>query len=291
MYHGNLAASFTRILGYNGPVAWNIRHSVHDLSQEKWGTRNVIRLGARASATASRIIYNSETAAAQHERLGYRCQGRVVVPNGFDVQRFAPNPSARRRLRDSMGILDNELLLGVVGRSHPMKNHVGWVRAFARLVRNNESLHCLMMGAGLDEARGPVAQAVREAELSHRVHFRPTTDSPEVIYPAMDLLVLPSAFGEGVSNVVGEAMACGVPAAVTDVGDSPVLVGETGFLIKGTQPEELAAGVEPVIQRGQGVLADLGGRARQRVIDHYSLEAIGKRYYAVLCEALDEQKS
>jgi len=291
MYHGNLAASFIRVLGYNGPVVWNIRHSVHDLRQEKWGTRNVIRLGARVSGTASRIIYNSATAAGQHERLGYRDQERIVLPNGFDVQRFKPSSSNRMRLRDSIGLRDNDVLLGVVGRSHPMKNHVGWVRAFDKLVGNNDSLHCLMMGAGLDKPGGPVAQAVREAGLSHRFHFHPPTDSPEVIYPAMDLLVLPSSFGEGLSNVVGEAMACGVPAAVTDVGDSPVLVAETGFLIEGAHPEELASGVGSAIRLGQGRLAERGRHARKRVINHYSLEAIGKRYYSVLCEALDAHRS
>jgi glycosyltransferase involved in cell wall biosynthesis len=290
MYHGNLGASFSRVLGYDGPVVWNVRHSVHNLSQEKWATRSFIRLGARVSGSVSRIIYNSEAAAAQHEKLGYRAGRRVVVPNGFDVERFQPNPSARMRLRQSLGIGQDELLLGVVGRLHPMKNHEGWVRAFAKIVRSNAAVHCLMMGTGVDDPGGPVACAVKEAGLAHRIHFHAPTCSPEIIYPSMDLLVLPSSFGEGLSNVVGEAMACGVPAAVTDVGDSPVLVGETGFVIDGMQPGELAAGVDQAIRLGPKALADLGKRARQRVIDQYSLGAIGKMYYDVLTEALGEKK-
>ena len=287
MYHGNLGATVSRMLGYRGPVVWNIRHSVQDLSQEKWGTRNVIRVGALVSAQASRIIYNSETAAAQHERLGYKKRGRVVLPNGFDVHRFEPSPFARRDLRDSLGILETDLVLGVIGRFHPMKNHLGWMKAFADLASMNRSLHCVMMGVGVDDPRGPVAQEIRKAGLSSRVHVIPPTDSPEIVYPALDILVLPSAFGEGFSNVVGEAMACGVPAAVTDVGDSPVLVGETGFVIEGTQPEDLAAGVASAIRLDQGNLAERGRRARERVINHYSLDVIGERYYAVLREALD----
>ena len=290
MYHGNLGASLARLIGYGGPVVWNIRHSVHDLRQEKFGTRSVIRLGARVSRSASRVIYNSATAASQHEELGYVDKGRIVLPNGFDVQRFFPNAFARHRLRDSLGIPDNGIVLGVVGRTHPMKNHVGWVRAFAKLSRVDPSLHCIMMGVGVDDPRGTVAQVVGEAGLSTRVHLIPPTESPEVIYPAMDLLVLPSSSGEGFSNVVGEAMACGVPAAVTDVGDSPKLVRETGFVIGGTQPAELAAGIEKALRVGHRMLAHRGRQARQRVIDHYSLAAIGKRYYSVLSEVLDEQK-
>ena len=291
MYHGNLGASFSRMLGYDGRVVWNIRHSVQCLSLEKWGTRAVIRLGARLSESASRIIYNSATAAAQHERLGYGEQGRIVLPNGFDVHRFAPNESLRRKLRDSMRIAESDLLLGVVGRSHPMKNHVGWVRAFAKIADGNGAVHCLMMGVGVDDPCGPVAQEVKKAGLSNRVHLIPATNSPENIYPALDLLVLPSSFGEGISNVVGESMACGVPAAVTDVGDSPILVGDTGFVMEGTQAQDLAAGVGRSIRLGHEVLADLGRRARKRVIDHYSLEAIGKEYYAVLFETLGHEKS
>ena len=288
MYHGNIGALFSKALGYDGSVVWNIRHSVQDLSQEKWGTRSVIRVGAIVSGGASRIIYNSKTAAVQHERLGYKDQGRVVLPNGFDVHRFRPNPCARRNLRESLGILDTDLVLGVVGRFHPMKNHLGWMKAFAELASMNRFLHCVMMGVGVDDPRGPVVQEIRKAGLGSRVHVIPPTDSPEIIYPALDLLVLPSAYGEGFSNVVGEAMACGVPAAVTDVGDSPVLVGETGFVIEGTQSEDLAAGVASSIRLGQAKLAERGRQARVRVITYYSLDTIGERYYAVLREALDE---
>lgn len=69
MYHGNIAASITPLLGYRGAVLWNIRHSVHDLALEKSTTRWIIKAGSWLSSHPKKIIYNSATASSQHEAL------------------------------------------------------------------------------------------------------------------------------------------------------------------------------------------------------------------------------
>lgn len=130
MYHGNLAALVAR---RSVPVVWNIRHSMHDVRHEKPTTRYVIRAGAALSALPARIFYNSAVAARQHEAIGYRGEQSQVIPNGFDTQRFRPDPEAREMLRKSLQVGAGERLIGVVGRSHPMKNHAGFLAAFARV--------------------------------------------------------------------------------------------------------------------------------------------------------------
>ncbi|MCG5529234.1 glycosyltransferase [Halorhodospira halophila] len=285
MYHGNLAASLTRRLGHRGPIVWNVRHSVHDLGREKLSTRWVIRAGAWCARSPARIIYNSATAAEQHEGFGYPSDKRVVLPNGFDLERFKPDPDAREARRAALGVPADRFLLGVVGRAHPMKNHLGWLQALQMLVADGLPVHCVMAGTGVAEPEGPVATAVREAGLESAVTLLPPTDSPESLYPALDLLVMPSLWGEGFPNVVGEAMGCGVPALVTDVGDAASVVGETGFVAKSGDAEVLASRVRLALGHGREGLGRLGADAQERMLGCYGLESVAQRYRS-LCSGL-----
>ncbi|WP_018144027.1 glycosyltransferase [Thioalkalivibrio sp. AKL6] len=286
MYHGNLAASLTRRLGHRGPVFWNVRHSVHDLAHEKRGTRWVIRTGAWLSRHPARIVYNSAAAAAQHEALGFASSGRVVLPNGFDLGRFCPEPEAPGGLRAQLGIGAETWLLGMVGRAHPMKNHAGLVAALAQLVQSGVDVHCVMVGTGVSADDNPLALAMREHGMARHVTLLPPTPEPEALYPGLDLLVLPSRWGEGFPNVVGEAMACGVPAVVTDIGDAATVVGETGFVSASPKPPDLADAIRYAVGQGRERLRGLGGKARARMQSHYALDAVSARYQALFQDAL-----
>ncbi|WP_018864891.1 glycosyltransferase [Thioalkalivibrio sp. ARh3] len=286
MYHGNLAALLTRRLGHQGPVFWNVRHSVHDLAHEKRGTRWVIRSGAWLSRHPARIVYNSATAAAQHEALGFSADRRVVLPNGFDLERFHPAPDAPVELRAQLGIGPDTWLLGMVGRAHPMKNHAALVAAMARLVEAGADMHCVMVGTGVSAEDNPLARAIREHGMDRYVTLLPPTPEPEALYPGLDLLVLPSRWGEGFPNVVGEAMACGIPAVVTDIGDAASVVGSTGFVAASPEPLDLADAITRAIGHGRAHLRGLGGEARARMESHYALEAVSGRYQALFQDAV-----
>ncbi|WP_144822366.1 glycosyltransferase [Marinobacter piscensis] len=278
MYHGNVAASLSALLGHKGPILWNVRHSVHDIAREKTTTRLAIKAGKLLAKTPARVIYNSEVAATQHELLGYPRSKRVVLPNGFDLARFRVDDETRCHWRSKLGLSSDALLLGVVGRSHPMKNHIGWLEAFYEVVREKPSAHCVMIGSGVAENNGSVASAVRELGLSSNVTLLRPTATPETLYPAFDLLVMPSLWGEGFPNVVGEAMACGVPALVTNVGDAALVVGNTGFVVDGDSPGALAKRTVLALDLGQSGLKELGGRAHERMHECFSLNSVVQRY-------------
>ena len=270
----------------SGPHAiWNVRHSVHDLGREKLSTRWVIRASAWCARSPARIIYNSATAAEQHEAFGYPSDKRVVLPNGFDLDRFKRDPDAREARRAALGVPPDQFLLGVVGRAHPMKNHLGWLKALQMLVSDGLPVHCVMAGTAVAEPEGPVATAVRAAGLESAATLLPPTDSPESLYPALDLLVMPSLWGEGFPNVVGEAMGCGVPALVTNVGDAASVVGKTGFVAKSGDAGVLANRVRSALGHGQEGLGRLGAAARERMVESYGLESVAKRYRS-LCSGL-----
>lgn len=97
------------------------------------------------------------------------------------------------------------------------------------------------------------------------------------IYNAIDILSS-SSYGEGFPNVIGEAMACGVPCVVTDVGDSAVIVGDTGLVVPPKNPKALAQSMKKMIEVGKEKREGLGMKARDRIMDNYSIEKVVKEY-------------
>jgi glycosyltransferase involved in cell wall biosynthesis len=287
MYHGNLAAS---LLGacLRRPVIWNVRHSVARLADEPFLLRQLIGASARLSVQPLRIVYNARAAAAQHEALGFRADRRVVLPNGFDTGALSPDPTAPARLRRDLGLGRDAVLVGAIGRYHPMKDHAGLLRAVSRLADRHPGLHLVLVGRGLDGENGELAAAVREAKLAGRVHCLGERGDVESVVAGLDLLASASAWGEGFPNVVAEAMACEVPAVVTDVGDSAYVVGNTGRVVPPRDPAALSGAIGELLSLPAADRAALGTRARARVADNFDIHKVARRYAGTwdpACEA------
>ena len=284
MYHGNLMASMAapavrkNALRQKPPVLWNIRQTVYDLRRERWLTARLIRLGARLSAGPAAIIYNSQTSAGQHEDLGYRAEKRVIIPNGFDCQVLRPDEAARKAVRAELGILPETILVGLVARYHPMKDHLGFLKAAAMVVQSHPQTRFVLAGAGISSKQPKLAEAIQQTGLhGHVILLGERSDIPR-LNNAFDIGCSASGWGEGFSNSIGEAMACGVPCAVTDVGDSAYIVAESGFVAPPRAPEALANALLRLIDMGSSGRQQLGIKARQRVEAQFSLPAIVQNY-------------
>jgi len=280
MYHGNLAASFGGVV-CNAPVVWNVRHSVHDLSHEKFGLRAVIHAGSWISFHPREIVYNSEVAAEQHQRLGYKADRSSVLPNGFETQQYVPDPVARAEVRAELELTSDAFLVGHVARYHPMKDHKGFLNAAARLVKTVSAAQFLMIGFGVTEENTELVDEIERLGLSGRVHLLGERQDIPRLMAAFDVQVSSSVWGEGFPNVVGEAMACGVPAVVTDIGDSSRLVGNVGRVVPPGDTAALCDALEGLYAMGAEARAQLGVAARKRAVDEFDLLKISGKYYAL----------
>ncbi len=272
MYHGNVAAA---LVAGRRPILWSIRQSLPSITDERPGTRAMIRIGAVLSRRPHAIIYNSRLSAVQHEAIGFSSRARTIVRNGFDAERFRPDPQARARIRHELGIAHTATVVCHVARAHPVKDHAGFATAVVPLLARNSSVHVLLAGRGIDPGHEAIAGLFVHA--STRVHaLGERSDIPQLL-AASDILCL-SSRAEGFPNVVGEAMASGLPIVTTAVGDVAELVGTEGYLTPPGDPAALTTALETLIAMDPSERAALGLRLRRRVRECFSLGTVRQRF-------------
>jgi glycosyltransferase involved in cell wall biosynthesis len=280
MYHADLLGGLaSRISGIKG-LSWGIRHTDLSPSANKRSTLWVVRLCAWLSHWLPRkILVNSQVARKVHEATGYSADKMVVIPNGFDLERFIPAASARHELRSEFGLDAATPLVGVIGRFHPQKNQIGFVQVMTALHASRPDVHFLLAGQGVDSDNRVLVAAIHAAGVDGVCHLLGLrTDIPRLM-AALDVLALPSV-GEAFPNVVGEAMACAVPCAVTDVGDSAWIVGDTGRVVPAGDMSGLAIAVHDLLNMPSEERTALGAGARERVSSLFEIGAVVKQYEA-----------
>ena len=287
MSHGNLAALLAGVfVPKTVPVLWNVRRSLYSLEHDKPLTRAVTWLGARLSGLPVKILYNSRIGAAQHEKFGYRADKTLVLPNGFDTELFAPSTEARSSVRFELGVSEDAVLIGLVGRYSLMKDHANFLRAAASLLKSRPDVYFVLAGRGIAWDNQALGELVRGLGIVGRTHLLGERHDMARVTAALDIATSSSAFDEGFPNVVGEAMSCGVPCVVTDVGDSAWIVGETGRVVPPRDPEALCSAWLELMEMGPAARRNLGTRARKRAEDQFSIEKIVQLYERVYEEQL-----
>ena len=278
MYHGNVAASLGQALvARPAKVCWNVRQTSSRLRDDKLLTQSFILSGVPLSRFCSTIIYNSATAARQHEAYGYARAKRQIIDNGIDCDEFKPNPEGHRRLCALLRLPDSARLIGRVGRKARMKDHRSMLEAFAALARD-PACNLVLAGPGMRETDAELAHWARLSGAPERVHFLGSCADIASLMPGFDVNVSSSATSEGFPNVVAEGMACGVPTIATDVGESRAILGDPSRIVQPGDPTALASCISAVLAmpRAQGLA--IGQRDRDRTLQRFSIAATVHHY-------------
>lgn len=279
MYLGNLYGGLAAKLARRDlPVAWNIRHSTLDPKIDSRSMRWSAWLGGQLSGLVpNRIVLCAEAARAAHLRVGYVPEKLEVIPNGFDLSELRPNSAARQRIRAELGITDDTPLVGLIGRLHQHKDHQTFVRA-ARVVAD-QFPNAHFVGAGEEQtySASDLWSWVDAVGLRDRFHWLGVRRDVAAIDASLDVLVC-SSTTEGFPNVVGEAMACGVPCVATDVGECAEVVGETGRIVPKQDSQKLGEAIVELLRMPRVARTALGEAARRRVVERYDIHRIVDRY-------------
>jgi glycosyltransferase involved in cell wall biosynthesis len=279
MYYGNLAALLARwFLSKRVSQLWSIRHTPDDLKKEKRLTELVIRLGAKFSSYPDRIIYNSNVSEQKHELLGYNNKNKSIIPNGFNCEQFKPFDNAKSKLRHSLGLKEDTLLIGLVARYHIMKDHVTFLHSAGEVIKIYPKVHFVLVGSSIDKKNQKLVKQIKDLKLMKNVHLLGERKEMNEITAGLDIACSSSSWGEGFSNAIGEAMACGVPCVVTDIGDSAWVVGETGIVVKPGDSKAFTDTMITLIKMSPEERLGLGKLARNRIIKYFSLDLVVKKY-------------
>lgn len=250
-------------------IVWGLRNSHNSSNQYGWVGNLSFQLGRLLCHFADLIIVNSHIGRSYYLNYAFPADKMIVIPNGFDIEKFQPNREAGIEVRKEWGISQDEILVGLIGRLDPLKDHPTFFKAAALLCEQRQNMRFVCVGNGPEKYTQELYELVDELGITQKVVWAGTRADMYAVYNAMDI-VASSSYSEGFPNVVGEAMACGVPCVVTDVGDSAWLVGDTGLVIPPSSPEALKTAIEELIEK-LGSHGYNQAQIRQRIVEHFSI--------------------
>ena len=278
LYHSDLIGGVAAKLAGRIEIFWSIRQSNIDADSNKKSTIRIAKTCAKLSTwLPEKIICCSHAALESHVALGYSKEKMIVIPNGFDLDAFHPDKDAGDSVRKELDIDEKTPVIGLVARFDPQKDHQNFIKAAELIIKTDPSVHFILCGDGINSENIKLIGWIKQAGLEKCFHLLGIRSDITGLVAAMNVAVS-SSLGEGFPNVVGEAMSCAVPCVVTDVGDSALIVGDTGRVVAAKDSEALATAIIELLQETPEFREELGIQARLRVEKNYSLGSVVKKY-------------
>lgn len=279
MYHADLIGGVAARLAGVKRIAWSLHSSDLDPARVRKTTQLTVRLCARLSHSVPRkICATARRAIETHTAMGYDPAKFVHIPNGFDTVACHPDPELRAIVRAELGVPPEAPLIGMTARFDPQKDHHNFVQAAEKLARTHPSVRFLLCGPDVTEENAELTGWLDGAGVRDRFLLLGSRSDVPRLLTALDVGTLSSRYGETFPLAIGETMAAGVPCVVTDVGDTPELVGKTGRVVPPADPEALANAWGELLALPPDARRTLGESARARVVAHFEIRQIAARY-------------
>jgi glycosyltransferase involved in cell wall biosynthesis len=282
LYHADLLGGIAARLAGTRAVAWGVRNTNLDADAISMPTRLVARVAAWLSGIIPVVIvFNSTESSRVHVDFGYKASRLEVIPNGYDIERLRPDPLQREATRAQLGVRPDELLIGCVARWDPQKDHANLLTALRVIASRRPTLRVMLVGTGMEPQNEQLAALLRTVQMQELTILTGPRDDIPAIMNALDLHVLAS-LGEAFPNAVAEAMACGTPCVVTDVGDAAYIVSDTGWVAPPRNPQALAAAIEEALVTLERVPREtLSSRCRARIVENFGMRRMTDSYSAL----------
>lgn len=277
LYHSDLLGLLLGRLANIPRIVWNIRCADMGVMYETGRNAAVLQLLALLSRWPDAVITNSHAGKDRHAKAGYRPKAWEILPNGFDIALFRPRKDAGRELRRQLSLGDDSLLVGLVARFDPIKDHPTFLRAAAVCAQETDEAHFVLVGSCIDDRNEALRELIQQFDLSDRVHLLGERTDIPFLTSAFDIATC-SSLGEGFPNVIGEAMACGIPVVATDVGDSARLLNGTGIVVPPANPEAFGVALFELLRSDAERRNALGEAGRRQIEQNYSIAQISTRY-------------
>jgi len=265
-------------------IVWGVRGSGNLFYLGKNDIKYKIRyyLENQVSAYVPLVIYNSDASYAFRNKKGHSYKNQLVINNGFNTEKFKPDAEARSRTRREWGVSETKKLIGIAGRFVPAKGFHIFLKAAASVLKERTDVRFVCVGTGGRNYTMDLENLSSELILTNHIIWAGYKSDMTSVYNSFDIYCS-SSYAEGFPNSIGEAMACGVPCVVTDVGDSARLVGDTGTVVPHDDPEMLAKGLLAMIERLPQIDSET---TRARILENFTIERMVDQTEMALQELL-----
>jgi len=277
LYHSDLLGGIAARLARCHLVAWNVRGSNLDRRVKRLSRMTAWTCARLSAVIPTAILCCSRAAARLHVSMGYVESKMVVIPNGFDLEEFKPNPAERSRFRTELGVAKDRVLIGIAARLDPQKDYPNFFLAARLLASKCHNVEFLLCGDDVVPDHPFFARELAGLDR-HRFHLLGRRRDMPRIMTSLDIGTLSSAYGEAFPNAIGEAMASEVPCVATDVGETADIIGETGKVVPPADPAALAHAWEDLVIAGPEARKTFGRAARERVMSRYQIADIVHLY-------------
>lgn len=144
------------------------------------------------------------------------------------------------------------------------------------------------MGLGINKRNKILINLIKKLNLENEIILSGTQKNINKIMNKIDIHILASEYGEAFPNVVAEAMAAGTPCVVTNVGDSSLIVGNTGWTVKIRNPKLLAVNIMKAIKKSKSKSwCNNCQAARNRIVNNFTIEKMISKYNKVWQQTLN----
>jgi glycosyltransferase involved in cell wall biosynthesis len=248
-------------------LVWGIRSSNMDWSQYGRKASLMWPVVVRLSPKADLIIANSWSGAEHHIEQGFPKDRIVVIPNGIDTERFSPDPESGKKFRAQNGIPFDVPLIGVLGRFDPKKGQHLFPEILSLVRERHPDVWGVLVGKHTEQQKSTLLGVAEDFCLGERFKIITASSEPWAVINALDVLLVPSLFGEGFPNVIGEAIACGTPVAAFDVGDAARILEGYTEVAPPSDLREITNRASCVIAEAARMKVPLGSDSVRNLID------------------------
>ena len=280
LVHADFLGSIAARLAGIKNILWNVRYSNIEIGKAKLTTILIIKILSILSYLIPKfILIVSKKAKKIYEVIGYNKKIFKFIPNGYDLSILKINKIQKINFRKKIKIKKNVPLIGNVARYDPQKDHLNLLNALSLIREKNTNFFCVLVGSNVDQNNIDLISEIKKLKLSEHIKLLGQHDNIPKVMNGLDIHVLSSSYGEGFPNVVAESMACGTPCIVTDVGDSALIVGKTGWVVPPKNSIKLAKAIEKALyEKNTSEWNKRCNKARLRVKENYNISKMVRLY-------------
>lgn len=279
LVHGDFIGGIAaRIAGIKN-VVWTILYSKLDTNLEKIRTIIIIKILAKLSYIIPKlIIVVSKDSQKNCQNLKYNKKKLHLVSSGFDLSLFKISKYQKLFFKKKIKIKKQTPLIGLVARYHPIKDHENLFNALSIVKSKNKKFCCVLVGPNTNRKNKVLLNKVKRLQLGNCVKLLGTTNNIPQVMNGLDVNILCSK-SEGFPSVIAEAMACGTPCIVTNVGDSALIVGKTGWIVPPNDSVKLANAIKKALSEiDKNNWKKRSNQARLRIKKNFGINKMIKSY-------------